>query len=133
MRQLEDDVFVSGQIEPEEVEGLTARGISMIVNNRPDGEAPDQPPGSALEAAAASAGLEYRHIPITQLTPEAIEEMHQALGDARGPVLAFCKSGTRSTYLWALARSLQGADGDTLVAGAQAAGYDLAPIRRFLR
>lgn len=133
MRRLEENIFVSGQIEAREVPALAERGIAMIVNNRPDGEAPNQPPGSEIESAAASAGLAYRHIPITQLTPEAIEEMKQALADAPGPVLAFCAAGTRSAYLWALARSLQGADGETLQAGARAAGHDLTPIRRFLR
>ena len=133
MRQLEEGVSVSGQIRAEEVAQLATRGIRLIVNNRPDGEAPDQPSGEEIGAAAAAAGVEYRHIPITQLTPEAIEQMRQALADAPGPVLAFCAVGTRSTYLWALARSLDGADGEALVAGAQAAGYDLAPIRRFLR
>lgn len=133
MRQLEESVFVSGQIAPQEVPELAGRGISLIVNNRPDGEAPNQPGAAEIKAAAEAAGIRYRDIPISQLTPEAIEEMRQALAEADGPVLAFCASGTRSTYLWALARSLQGADGEKLVAAAGAAGYDLTPIRRFLR
>ena len=68
-----------------------------------------------------------------ELAPEAIEATRQAFDEADGPILAFCKSGTRSTYVWALARSLSGADGDTLVGQAADAGYDLTPIRRFLR
>jgi uncharacterized protein (TIGR01244 family) len=133
MRQLEEGVSVSGQIRPEEVAQLAAQGIRLIVNNRPDGEAPDQPSGSEIEAAAAAAGVGYRFVPVAQLTPQAIEAMREALAGADGPVLAFCAVGTRSTYLWALARSLQGADGESLAAGAQAAGYDISPIRRFLR
>lgn len=133
MRQLEDGMYVSGQILPEQLPGLAAHGIAMIVNNRPDGEAADQPAAAEIEAAAHAAGLAYRSIPVAQLTPEAIEEMREALAAADGPVLAFCRSGTRSTYLWALARSLAGAEGDQLVASAAAAGYDLSPIRRFLR
>lgn len=133
LRQLEDQTAVAGQIRPEEVPDLAARGIRMIVNNRPDGEEPGQPSASAIEAAAAEAGIGYRFIPVAQLTSEAVEAMQAALADAEGPVLAFCKSGTRSTYLWALARSRMGEDGDALAEKAARAGYDLAPIRRFLR
>lgn len=133
MRQLEDGMFIAGQIGPDEVAELAAQGIALIVNNRPDGEEPGQPAGAEIEAAAAAAGLSYRAIPISQLTPEAIEATREAFDQAGGPILAFCKSGTRSTYVWALARSLGGADGDSLVAKAADAGYDLTPIRRFLR
>jgi uncharacterized protein (TIGR01244 family) len=133
MRRLDDGMFVDGQIRPDEVPELAAQGIRLIVNNRPDGEEPGQPAGAEIEAAAAAAGIGYRFIPIAQLTPEAIEAMGETLGVADGPVLAFCKSGTRSTYVWALARSLGGAGGDDLVAKAAEAGYDLTPIRRFLR
>ena len=126
-------MFVDGQISLDRVPELAAEGISLIVNNRPDGEEPGQPAGAEIEAAASAAGIGYRAIPISQLTPEAIEATREALDEADGPVLAFCKSGTRSTYVWALARSLSGADGDSLVAKAAEAGYDLAPIRRFLR
>jgi len=133
MRRLEDGMFVDGQIRPDQVAELAAQGIRLIVNNRPDGEEPGQPAAAEIEAAAAAAGIGYRFIPIAQLTPEAIEAMGEALNGADGAVLAFCKSGTRSTYIWALARSLAGADGDALVMQAAEAGYDLTPIRRFLR
>lgn len=133
MRQLDDDMSVAGQIMPHEVAGLADQGIRMIVNNRPDGEEPDQPPAAQVEAAAAAAGIAYRHVPMAQLTREAVDGMAQALGAADGPVLAFCRSGTRSTFLWAMARSEAGADADELSAKAMAAGYDLTPIRRFLR
>lgn len=126
-------MFVDGQIRPDEVSELAAQGITLIVNNRPDGEEPGQPAGAEIEAAASAAGIGYRAIPISQLTPEAIEATRQAFDEAGGPILAFCKSGTRSTFVWALARSLGGADGDTLVTQAAEAGYDLTPIRRFLR
>jgi uncharacterized protein (TIGR01244 family) len=133
MRQLEDGVTVAGQIMPDEVAGIAHQGIRMIVNNRPDGEEPDQPLAAEVEAAAMAAGIAYRHVPMAQLTREAIDGMTEALAAADGPVLAFCRSGTRSTYLWALARSESGADGDILSQQALAAGYDLTPIRRFLR
>lgn len=133
MRQLEEGMFVSGQIRPEEVADLAARGIRMIVNNRPDGEVPDQPAAAEIEAAAAAAGLAYRFAPVTQLTPDSVVQMAAALAAADGPVLAFCTSGTRSTFLWALARTGDGAAGEELIANAAGAGYDLTPIGRFLR
>jgi uncharacterized protein (TIGR01244 family) len=115
------------------VPALAAEGVRMIINNRPDGEAPGQPEGEEIARAAEAAGLAYRAIPVRQLEPGAVEATAQALEEAEGPVLAYCASGTRSTFLWALARSARGADGDDLSDKALAAGYDLTPIRRFLR
>jgi uncharacterized protein (TIGR01244 family) len=130
MKRLEENMFVAGQIAPEEIAGLR---MAMIVNNRPDGEEPGQPTSDAMAAAAAAAGVEYRHIPVAGgLSLPLVAQMADALAEADGPVLAFCKSGTRSTFLWALARSRLGADAEELVEQAAAAGYDLSPIRGFL-
>ncbi|MEA2999783.1 MAG: hypothetical protein QOK17_1616 [Sphingomonadales bacterium] len=129
MKQLEQGVFVSGQIVPEEVAGLHVR---ILVNNRPDGEEPGQPASSEIEAAARAAGLDYRYIPIAGgISKAQVEAMAEAL--EAGSALAFCRSGTRSTYLWALARASRGAEVDSLNAAAAEAGYDLAPIARWLR
>jgi uncharacterized protein (TIGR01244 family) len=133
MRRLEDGFFVAGQIAPADMADLAAQGIRMIINNRPDGEAPGQPSGAEIAAAAQAAGIAYRAIPVRQLDPGAVEETGRALDEADGPVLAFCAAGTRSTFMWALARSAQGADADDLVQRALGAGVDLSPIRRFLR
>jgi uncharacterized protein (TIGR01244 family) len=133
MRQLDDSMFVAGQIRPEDVPGLVGQGVTAIVNNRPDGEEPGQPAGAEIAAAAQAAGIAYRHIPIAGgFNLDDVLAMAAALDDAEGKVLAFCKSGTRSTFLWALARSERGADADALIAQAAAAGYDLAPIAAYL-
>jgi len=107
----------------------------MIVNNRPDGEEPGQPPAAEIEAAAREAGLAYRHIPVEPggLSSDLVQAMAEAIDEADGTMLAFCRSGTRSTYLWALARSQQGTPGDELIERAAAAGYDLSPLARFFR
>lgn len=129
--ELEEGVLVSGQIAPQDVAEAARRGIVSIINNRPDGEAPDQPEGAEIEAAARAAGLAYAHIPVAGgFSEDQVAAMAEAL--AKGPALAFCKSGTRSTYLWALARAGGGADGETLIAAARAAGYDLGPLRPYL-
>jgi uncharacterized protein (TIGR01244 family) len=134
IRQLSETVFVSGQIRTDDVAILAASGVTLIVNNRPDGEEPGQPPGAEIEAAAEAAGLDYVHIPIADAFPdERIAAMGGALADAQGKALLFCKSGTRSTWLWALAHARQGADADELMLQAAKAGYDLRPIQRWLK
>lgn len=133
MRQLDDTIFVSGQLEPADITEAAARGVTMIVNNRPDGEAASQPTSEALRSVAEEAGLAYRHIPVSGgVSPDQVAAMAEALGAASGPVLAFCAAGMRSTMLWALARAGEGADGDELVSKAAAAGYDLSGLRPHL-
>ena len=87
-----------------------------------------------IEQAARAAGLDYRHIPVAGgFGPDETKAMAEAIDQADGKVLAFCKSGTRSTYLWAMARASRGADGSDIISRAAEAGYDLTPIGRFLR
>ena len=115
------------QVRPADVPALAAEGIRILVNNRPDGEEPGQPSAAEIAEAAAEAGLAYRHIPVAGgFSPAQAEAMAEALD--QGPALLFCRTGTRSTYLWALARSRGGEDPQALTSRAAAAGYDLAPI-----
>ncbi len=131
IRCLDDHISVSGQIRPQDVVHLAAHGFRTLVNNRPDGEQPGQPSAVEIEQAARAAGLAYHHIPVAGgFSPDQVEAMAKAL--AHGPVFAFCAAGTRSTYLWALARASAGEDAEGLVAKAAAAGYDLRPIRAYL-
>ncbi|MEH3107780.1 MAG: TIGR01244 family sulfur transferase [Sphingomonas fennica] len=133
-RRLDDAISVFGQLPPEAMAEAAAAGFRTIVNNRPDGEEPGQPSGHAIAAAAEAAGLAYHAIPVTHsgFTEGQVAAMRAVLDATDGPVLAFCRSGTRSTLLWALARARLGDDAATLEAKAAAAGYDLAPIRPYL-
>lgn len=133
-RRLDDSISVSSQITPDQVAEAVAAGVTMIINNRPDGEEAGQPEGAAIAAAAAAAGVGYRAIPVTHagFSANQVEEMNAALDAASGPVLAYCRSGTRSTYLWALARAQRGDAPDMLAAKAADAGYNLAAIRAML-
>ena len=132
MIPLDDGVWVAPQIQPDDVAAAAAAGVRTIVNNRPDGEEPLQPASHEIADAARRAGLGYVHIPVQGSFSEAqVNRMAEALED--GPVLAFCRSGTRSTYLWALARASRGADADALIRQAAAAGYDLRPLGPSLR
>jgi uncharacterized protein (TIGR01244 family) len=132
MHRLDETTFVAARnIVAADIPVLAAQGIRLIVNNRPDGEEPGQPASDQIEAAARAAGLGYRHIPIAgRFPPELVEQMAEAL--EKGPVLAFCRSGARSTFLWALARAARGAPAEESVRAAAAGGYDLGPIRALL-
>lgn len=130
IRPITDRFAVGAQIAPGDVETLAAKGFTLIVSNRPDAEDPGQPDAAVISEAAAAAGLGFRHIPVAGGFAEAaVEAMSDALAEAEGPVFAFCRSGTRSTLLWALAQAAAGEDPDTLAAAAAQAGYDLAPVR----
>lgn len=133
-RTLTDDVLVAPQIDTDAVAEAARLGVRLIVNNRPEGESPDQVPGEAIEAAARAAGLDYVAIPVTHagFSQPQVDAMARALETASGPVLAYCRSGTRSTLLWSLAEAKGGADPDQLTEIAAEAGYDLTPVRPLL-
>jgi uncharacterized protein (TIGR01244 family) len=133
-RTLDPSISVFGQIEPEDVAAAKGQGFTTIVNNRPEGEQPGQPTGAEIETAAKAAGLDYVAIPVDHsgFAEWQVTAMADALEKADGPVLAFCRSGTRSTFLWALARNRLGDGGETLIVKAAAAGYDLSSIRSVL-
>lgn len=133
-RLIEDGLYASPQIGLAEVEAARAQGITLIINNRPEDESPDQTPGPEIAAAARAAGIDYVAIPVTHagFSEPQVTAMAEALERAKGPVLAYCRSGTRSTLLWSLARASKGADPDALAAAAAQAGYDVTPIRALL-
>ena len=134
MRRLDERTLVSGQVQPAEIAALTAQGVTMLVNNRPDGEDPDQPLACDIEAAAQAAGIAYRFIPVQRgIGPTEIEGMRdamQAAGD--GTLLAFCRSGTRSALTWALAKRAEGASAEEVARQVRDAGLDPSPIAHLL-
>jgi uncharacterized protein (TIGR01244 family) len=134
IRQLDDRTLVSGQIAPHEVAGLAEQGVTILVNNRPDGEEPDQPLAGDIEAAAAEAGITYRFVPIIRgIGPADVECMQEALRDAgNGKLLAFCRSGMRSALACALAHREEGASADEVQQRLAQAGFDPGPIAHLL-
>ncbi|MBX9815087.1 MAG: TIGR01244 family protein [Proteobacteria bacterium SG_bin5] len=134
MTPLAPDFAVAPQIAPEDMPALAAQGVKIIVCNRPDGEEWGQPANADLRAAAEAAGLAFVDIPVTHagFSHAQIEALGQVL-DRQAPVLAFCRSGTRSAFLWALTRAARGDDPDDLARVAAAAGYDLSPIHGLLQ
>lgn len=124
---------VAPQIAPGDVALAAAHGFRTIVNNRPDGESFDQPPGAEIAAACTAQGLEYVAIPIdhTGFSLEQVEAMAAAM--ATGPVLAFCRSGTRSCNLWALAAAKTGTAPADIIAAAGEGGYNVAGLMPLLK
>jgi len=121
---------VSPQIGVKDIAGIAASGFRAIVNNRPDDEAPEQPASALLAAEAKRLRLAYAHIPIVpgQMSDAQVREFADFLAAANGPVLAFCRTGTRSASLWALGQAAQLTAGEILTTAARA-GYDLSALR----
>lgn len=130
-RQITDQIFASPQIGLAEVAEAKAQGIALIINNRPEDESDDQTPGAEIEAASRAAGIDYVAIPVTHsgFSEWQVKAMAKAIAEAPGPVLAYCRSGTRSTLLWALAEASRGQNPDAIAASAAGAGYDITPVR----
>ena len=129
-RHVTDDLSVAPQIGVADVAEAKRMGFTTIINNRPDGEDPSQPPGAEIEAAAKAAGMAYVHIPVRGAPgPAEVEAVRQVVDAAEGPVLAFCRSGTRSITTWSIGQAMSGAmsRGDLVSLGRQA-GYDLSGV-----
>lgn len=131
LRQITPGFAVSPQLAPEDFAAAAAAGFRTIINNRPDDEIEPDLWADEMARMAAAAGLAYRYIPYYSgnLTPDLVTRFEAALRDCEGPVLAYCRSGTRSCYLWAMAMAghLPTAE---ILATTRRAGYDatgLAP------
>ncbi|MEO6198470.1 MAG: TIGR01244 family sulfur transferase [Sphingomicrobium sp.] len=133
-RRFDDQVMVSGQVEVDDVGGLPGQGVAMLINNRPDGEEPGQPAAGDIEAAAERVGIAYRYVPIIRgIGPGDVESMQAALAEAgEGKVLAFCRSGSRSALVCALARRQQGVERAAVEQQLVDAGVDPMPIAHLL-
>jgi sulfide:quinone oxidoreductase len=133
-RTLDERLSVLPQIQPEDLSTLAAMGFRSVISNRPDGEAPDQPATEEISRAAMAAGLEFAHVPVVgnAISERDIERFGSLLISLPGPVLAFCRTGTRSSTLWALSQAGQQPLTQLLAAAAEA-GFDLSARRKDLR
>lgn len=134
IRRIDDRFAVAPQIAPEDVAAIRDAGFVLVVNNRPDGEVPGQPDGDAVAAACAAAGVRYLAVPVDHrgFRMDQVTATVDAIAAAAGPVLAYCRSGTRSCHLWALAQAGMGEAPEAVIAKAAAAGYDLSGARGLL-
>jgi uncharacterized protein (TIGR01244 family) len=134
-RKISDTFLAAPQISVADIAAAKEQGVTMIINNRPDGEEPDAPQSDEIETAAKAAGMDYAAIAVTHagFSYPQIEAMNTALSKADGgKVLAYCRSGTRSTLLWALAQAKSGMHPAEISARAESAGYDVSPIAAML-
>ena len=133
--RLDDKTLIGGQIAPSDIADLKAQGVTMIVNNRPDGEDVGQPTSADIEKAARAAGIDYRHVPIARgMGPTDVEAMRDAMhGASEGKLFAFCRSGNRSALAWAVAKSEDGLPRDELERCVEGAGFNLGPVAHLLR
>lgn len=128
IRPLSETYAVSPQIDPQDITALAEAGFRSIMCNRPDGEDPAQPDFATIAAAAEAKGLVARWIPVTGgPTPETLDAFRAALDEMPGPMLAYCRSGTRCTILWTITQYGRMTD-DDIVKATQAAGYDMSPL-----
>lgn len=120
----------AGRLDRADIDALAAAGVRTIINNRPDGEDPGQLSAAEARRIAEAHGIDYHHIPITAATLSRadVDAFAAALRDAPAPVVAHCRSGTRSTLLWALTRLREGADPLSLIAQAAQHGIDIASL-----
>ncbi len=130
IRKIDDRLSVSPQISPAELGAIAERGFRAIICNRPDGEGADQPSFDEIAAAAREHGLVARNIPVASSNIEDADA--RAFGVAfRGlpkPVLAYCRSGTRSATLWSLDQGASGRPLSEILSATSSAGYDMSGI-----
>ena len=126
---LENKVLVSPQINAADIDTAATQGITLIINNRPDGEEVGQPTNDSLQKIAEAKGIKWLWIPVVggQITPEDIENSIAAFKEADGKTLAYCRTGTRSSMMWsfyqAATDNLSTAD---ILTNTSKAGYDFA-------
>jgi len=130
-RSVTPDFAVSAQLSREDFAAAAAAGFKTIINNRPEGESPDQLSEAEARKTAAEAGLAFHSLPFRGPPPPAVVgETAELLEQVSGPVLAYCRSGTRSITAWAMAQALAGAHSpDEIIALTAKAGYDLSGAR----
>ncbi|MCQ4299694.1 bifunctional protein tyrosine phosphatase family protein/NAD(P)/FAD-dependent oxidoreductase [Pseudomonas songnenensis] len=129
IKRLTPFISVAAQLQPADMAQLAASGFRCVINNRPDNEDEGQPASAIMRAAAEASGLEYHHLPVVsgQISDADVAAFRSLLERVKGPALAFCRTGTRSASLWALAEAHH-LDPQVLVETAQQANYDLSGL-----
>ena len=130
IRPLDEALSASPQIAPEDLPDIAAQGFRSVISTRPDGEEPGQPSAEDLRQAAEAAGLAFAHVPVVggAISDQDVADFREALANLPQPVFGFCRTGTRTTTLWALA-NVASISADDLIARAKSAGYDLGALR----
>jgi uncharacterized protein (TIGR01244 family) len=130
IRQVSHRFAVAPQIALGDIPAISSMGYRHIINNRPDGEEPNQPTSQEIEAAARKEGMTYVHAPFVGQPPA---DAVKAVMAASAKTLAYCRSGTRSITAWALAEASEGVAPEDIIDRAQEVGYNLGAMRAQLR
>ncbi|RKF15678.1 TIGR01244 family phosphatase [Alginatibacterium sediminis] len=133
LKSIDQQLSVSAQILPSDIVELAQLGYGLVINNRPDGEAADQPSSQQIESACKEQGLDYVYLPLVpnQVTPQLVAQYAESLAGADTKVLAFCRTGNRSCTLWALGKAGQ-LDTDQIINKGVELGYPLEGLRPML-
>lgn len=134
IRPLDEQLAVSPQVAPEDLQAVARAGYRSLISNRPDGEEQGQPSAAEIRVAADEAGLAFAHLPVVggEIGDGEIAEFRRALADLPEPILGFCRSGARTTTLWALSHAGD-RDPDDLISTAGRAGYNLSGLAHRLQ
>ena len=129
IRRIDDTISVTPQLTADDVAQAAKLGFRTLVANRPDGEEPGQPTMADIEAAARENGMEWVYLPVESgnILDEDVDRFDTMIRQAETPVLAFCRSGTRCTVLWALS-SARSEPAQEIVTKARNAGYDITGL-----
>jgi len=129
IRKVDECFAVAPQIHASDMGDIAAQGYAAIICNRPDGEEPGQPAVASLRAAAEAAGLSFHHLPISSghFSRPSINAFRAVRKGTEGPILAYCRTGTRCISLEMLANVNQRTVDERLRI-AKAAGYDLSGL-----
>jgi sulfide:quinone oxidoreductase len=132
IKKVNECFAVTEQLNVGDVADLAAQGVKSLICNRPDGEVPGQPTYAEIAAAAQQHGLGIRHIPVVsgQVGPTDVLAFGAALAELPSPLVAYCRSGTRSINLWALAQGNNGVSSAEILSAGTATGYDLSECVR---
>jgi sulfide:quinone oxidoreductase len=130
LAELAPGLSATGKLDRADIEALAAAGVRTIINNRPDDEDPGQLPAADARKLAEAHGIAYHHIPVTAATLARadVDAFADVLKAAAQPVVAHCRSGTRTTLLWSLVKMREGADPLTLINNAAKNGIDIAGL-----
>jgi sulfide:quinone oxidoreductase len=131
VKKISPFISVSPQIYPAQMARLAEMGFKTLINNRPERETDDQPLLQDLKAEAEKYGMQLISIPIIPgaITEQNVSDFSMEIGRVQGPVLVYCRSGMRSTSLWARYEARH-VDPDTLIGFAKSIGYDLGPQKK---